>query len=718
MSQQFQPALVPLRGRRDHQFLELLCHSFLQPSFCIMLFAAACSAQHCVSTVFMAGVCMSFGLILTTTLRSPVVFCHGASFDIGASEAPLMPLPAADFSQSFCAFLQSLLNRLGPKSKRSPGTACFAQLLSADHFDHDFFASRWTPEARVGVASPATSGASSEAKHRRLQSTCGLPMQCLHPRIMLSTSLCSANMLVFLFSHMFLHTALMQNFSPNMSVWNRLPLATFDAPQELSLLICALALDLIGGRTALLLSLCAYSGVMCSIFSRQRQVTTIAEFFFTMAALACSSCRCCSFSCLQRAQLATCLCAPVFQIFALKRVEGLPGPPACRSVPTPWSLALSVLCIDKLGLAFRLAFDRLPGHFCGWCLIFMLLRIDCCLHWFTCASLLAAPASVRSNTGPPLGGCYFYTAARGLCAPLAQVSQSQVVSSSTYLHGVPWCSLLLPAPALAVCVVFVCCLRCLRWPFWAVQLRPSLPDWCMSLPRSLWMLCAVQRGWHALRRILGILLGVALAICLRDRPRKPRPLPKVQPRVQPVPQRTMTVMTRQAAPAQWLLRRPNPGRGPRRVPSNDAGPSAAPRSQLGHRPPSPPAPQAAATPPLPVIWSVLQVLSVGLRSFTRPRKTRAVPYRRRLRSSQRRGLLLIALLLSLRCVFDCASTGRLPASPRHGLCHAARDSAARCWSGQLCAARAISSSFAIVPRGHNRRHSTSSSRLGLAWLAM
>ena len=313
MSQQFQPALVPLRGRRDHQILELLCHSFLQPSFCIMLFAAACSAQHCVSTVFMAGVCMSFGLILTTTLRSLVVFCHGASFDTGASEAPLMPLPAANFSQSFCAFLQSLLNRLGPKSKRSPGTACFAQLLSADHFDHDFFASRWTPEARVGVASPATSGASSEAKHRRLQSTCGLPMQCLNPRIMLSTSLCSANMLVFLFSHMFLHTALMQNFSPNMSVWNRLPLAAFDAPQELSLLICALALDLVGGRTALLLSLCAYSGVTCSIFGRQRQVSTIAELFFTLAALACSSCCGCPISCLQRAQPATCLCAPVFR---------------------------------------------------------------------------------------------------------------------------------------------------------------------------------------------------------------------------------------------------------------------------------------------------------------------------------------------------------------------------------------------------------------------
>ena len=198
-----------------------------------------------------------------------------------------------------------------------------------------------------------------------------------------------------------------------------------------------------------------------------------------------------------------------FQIFALKRVEGLPGPPACRSVPPPWSLALPALCMAKLGLAFRLAFDRLPGHFCGWCLIFMLSMIDCCLHWFTCVSLLAAPASVRSSSGPPLGGCYFYTAARGSCAPLAQVSQSRVVSSSTYLHGVPWCSPLLPAPALDVCVVFLCCLRCLRWPFWAVQLRPFLPVWCMSMPRSLWLLCAFQRGWHALRRILGILLRSA-----------------------------------------------------------------------------------------------------------------------------------------------------------------------------------------------------------------
>ena len=182
-------------------------------------------------------------------------------------------------------------------------------------------------------------------------------------------------------------------------------------------------------------------------------------------------------------------------------------------------------------------------------------------------------------------------------------------------------------------------------------------------------------------------------------------------RAQPVPQRTMTAMTRQAAPAQRLLRHPNPGRdprpprGPRRAPNNDAGRSAAPRSQLGHRPPSPPAPQAAATPHLPLLWSVLQVLSVDLRSFIRPRKTRAVPYRRRLRSSQRRGLLLITLVLSLRCVFDCASAGRLPASPRHGPYPVARDSAVRCWSGQLCAARAISSSCAIVPRGHNRRHS-------------
>ena len=164
-----------------------------------------------------------------------------------------MPSLTANLSQSFCAFLQSLLNRLGPKSKRSPGTAWFAQLLSADHLDNTFFASRWTPEARVGVASPATLGASSEAKH---QSTCGLPMQCLNPRTLLSTSLCSVNMLVFLFSHVFLHTPLMQIFSPNMSIWNRLPLAAFDTPQELSLLICALAIKLAGGRMAFLFTAC------------------------------------------------------------------------------------------------------------------------------------------------------------------------------------------------------------------------------------------------------------------------------------------------------------------------------------------------------------------------------------------------------------------------------------------------------------------------------
>ena len=85
---------------------------------------------------------MSFCLILMTTLRSLVVFCHGASFDVGASEAPLMPHFALKLSQPFWVLLQSLLNRLGPKSKRSPGTACFAQLLSADHTDNNFFASR------------------------------------------------------------------------------------------------------------------------------------------------------------------------------------------------------------------------------------------------------------------------------------------------------------------------------------------------------------------------------------------------------------------------------------------------------------------------------------------------------------------------------------------------------------------------------------------------
>ena len=705
MSQQFQPALVSLRGWRDHQILELLCHSFLQPSFCIMLFAAACSAQQCVSAVFMAGVCMSFCLILTTTLRSLVVFCRGASFDIGASEAPLMPPLAANISQSFRAFLQSLLNRLGPKSKRSPGTACFAQLLSADHIDNNFFASRWTPEARVGVASPATSGASSEAKHRRYQSTCGLPMQCLNPRIMLSTSLCSAIMPVFLFSRVFLHTAFMQIFSPNMSAWYRLPPAAVVLPQELPLFACAFEHELAGGRMAFLFPLRANAGVLCSILGRQRLIPNIAKILFTLAALACYPFRCCLIFNLQRARLATCLCAPTFQILALKRVGGLPATPACRSVPLPRFFALLVRCLWQLGVVLRTTLSWL--HLCGWCPILMMLVCGCCLHWLACVSLLAAPASVRSRCGSSPGGCCFCVAARCLCAPLAQVPQPRVVSSIKCLRSASWRQPLLSMQALDAYMIFLCCFRCLRRAFWPAKLRPPQPVWCMSMPRSLRLLCAFIGGWRVLRRVLGILLCVALVLCLKGRPRKPKPEPLARA---PLATRWPTrKTTHPAASAQRLPRPPGPGldprslRGPSRAPNNDASPSPVHRSQLGPSPPSPPAPQTAATPHLPVLWSALTVLKEGRRYLFRPPTSRAKTCSRRLHPPQRRGLLLITLILSLWCVPNWASTGRLPVSYRRGPCHVAHDSAVRCWSGQLCAARATFSSCAFVPYGHNRQ---------------
>ena len=515
MEQQLQPALVPLRGRYDHLLPAQFCHSFLQPSFCIMLFAAACSAQACVSAVLLAGVCMSFCLILTTTLRSLVVFCHGAS---GASEAPLMPHFALKLSQSCWVLLQSLLNRLGPKSKRSPGTACFAQLLSADHIDNNFFAGRWTPEARVGVASPATSGASSEAKHRRLQSTCGLQMQCLNPRIMLSTSLCSANMLVFLFSHMFLHTALMRIFSPNMSLWHRLPPAADDLSQELSLLTCVPACDLVSGRTVILLPCCAFAGALCRIIGQQCHIFKNTEFSFLSAALACLSCCRCLLVWLQRAHFMTCLRAPVSQTFAFKWVGGSPDPLIGCSVPLRWSFALPLLCRWKLSLDSRPAFGRLPRRLCGWYLVHIPLLSACCLHWLTCVSLLAAPASVRFSCGSPLGGCSSYIAARCLGAPPAQDPLPWAVLSSTRLHGASRCSPSLPAPAIETddFVTLPCCFRYLRRTFWVSKLGPSQASWCMSVPQSPWLLYAFLSGWLALRRVLGILLGVVLFVCLRD----------------------------------------------------------------------------------------------------------------------------------------------------------------------------------------------------------
>ena len=365
-----------------------------------------------------------------------------------------MPPFAANLSQSSCALLKSLVNRL------SPGTTCFAQLPFADHFDNNIFASRWTPEARVGVASPATSGASSEAKHRRHQSTCGLPMQCLNPRTMLSTSLCSASMPVFLFSHVFLHTAFMQIFSPNMSTWYRSSPAVVALPQALSLFPCALAHELAGSRMAFLSSPRANAGELCNILGRQRLISNIAKISFALAALACSSCCRCLFFNLQRARPATCLCAPAFQILALKWVGGLPATPACRSLPLPQFLALLVLYLWKLGLVLRLALGWLLWYFCSWCLIPQMLVSDCCLHQLACVSLLAAPASVRSRCGSSPGGCCVCIAARCLCAPLAQAHQPRIVSSSTYLYGASWCQPFLCMSALVVFMPFLSCLRC------------------------------------------------------------------------------------------------------------------------------------------------------------------------------------------------------------------------------------------------------------------
>ena len=710
MKQQLQSALVPLRERRNHLILAQLCHCFLQPSFCIMLFAAACSAQPCVRTVPLAGVCMSYCLISKTTLRSLVVFCHGASFDVGASEAPLMPHFAHKLIQSLWVLLQSLLNRLGPKSKRSPGTACFAPLLSADHIDNNFFASRWTPEARVGVASPATSGASSEAKHRRYRSTCGLQMQCLSPRIMLSASLCSALMPVFLFSRMFLHTAFMQIFSPIMSTGYRSPPAAVVLLQAQLRLARAFEQELAAGRRSFLFQLSAIVGVLCGIPGRQHQISSIAKMPFTLAALACYPFCWCLIFILQRARSVTCLCAPTFQILALKREGGLPASPACRLVSSTQFSASFVWCLWRLGVVLRTALSLL--HLCSWCLTRLLLVGGGCLHWLACDSLLAAPASVRSSCGLSLGGCCFCVAARCFCAPLAQVLRSWAASSVRYFCSAPWFQPLPLPSAMVVCMLLLlslCCLRCLRWAFRPAQRNLSQPAWYMSTPRSLELLCAFFGGWCVLRRVLAALLCVVLAVCLKGQPRKPKPSLLERARVA-VPWE-MKMMTPLAASAQRLSRPPGPGldqgspRGPSRAPSKDVSPSPVRRSRLDPRPPCLPAPRAAATLHPLVLWSALTALYTGHRYLIRPPAFRTMMCSRRLSSPQRRGLLFITMLFSLSCVPIWPPAGLPPNRCRCGSCRVAHDSVPRCWSVHLSVARVTFSSYAFAPTGRNRQRS-------------
>ena len=711
MEQQLQPAPVPLRGRRDHLILVQFCRSLLQPSFCIMLFAAACSAQQYVSTVFLAGVCMSFCLILTTTLRSLVVFCHGASFDTGASEAPLMPHFAPKLSQSLWALLQSLLNRLGPKSKRSPGTACFAQLLFADHFDNTFFASRWTPEARVGVASPATSGASSEAKHRRYRSTCGLQMQCLNPRIMLSASLCSALMPVFLFSRMFLHTALMQIFSPIMSTRYRSPPAAVVLLQAQLRFAQAFVQELAAGGRPFIFPLCALAGELCDLTGRQHQTARIANMPFTLAALACSPlCRCLIFIS-QRAWFATCLCAPTFQILALKREGGSPASPACCLVSPTQLYASFVWCLWQLGVVLRIALNSL--HLCCWCLAYLLPVSDGCMYWIACVSLLAAPASVRSSCGLSLSGCCFCVAARCFCAPLAQVPQPWDVPSIRYFCSVPWC-LPLPLPsAMVVCMPLLfstCCLRCLRLAFWPAQRDLPQPAWHMSTPWSPELLCVFFGGWCILRRALEVLLRVVLALCLKGQPRKPKPSLLARARVV-VPWAMKTKMMTPLASAQRLSRPPGPDldqgtpRGPSRVPSKDVSPSPVRNDRLDPRPPCLPTPRAVATLHPLVLWSALTALYAGHRCSIRPPTFRATMCSRRLSSPQRRGLLFLTMFLSLCCVPIWPPAGLLPNRCRCGSCHVAHGSVPRCWSVQPSVAHVTFSCYAFAPTGRNRQRS-------------
>ena len=712
MEQQLQPAPVPLRGRRDHLILAQFCRSLLQPSFCIMLFAAACSAQQYVSTVFLAGVCMSFCLILTTTLRSLVVFCHGASFDTGASEAPLMPHFALKLSQSLWALLQSLLNRLGPKSKRSPGTACFAQLLFADHIDNNFFASRWTPEARVGVASPATSGASSEAKHRRYRSTCGLQMQCLSPRIMLSASLCSALMPVFLFSRMFLHTALMQIFSPIMSTRYRSPPAAVVLLQAQLRFAHAFVQELAADGRPFIFPLCALAGELCDLTGRQHQTASIANMPFTLAALACSPlCRCLIFI-LQRAWFVTCLCAPTFQILALKREGGSPASPACRLVSSTQLYASFVWCLWQLGVVLRIALNSL--HLCCWCLAYLLSVSDGCMYWIACVSLLAAPASVRSSCGLSLGGCCFCVAARCFCAPLAQVPQPWDVPSIRYFCSAPWCLPLPLPPAMVVCMPLLfstCCLRCLRLAFWPAQRDLPQPAWHMSTPWSPELLCVFFGGWCILRRALEVLLRVVLALCLKGQPRKPKPSLLARARVV-VPWAMKTkMMTPLAASAQRLSRPPGPDldqgtpRGPSRVPSKDVSPSPVRNNRLDPRPPCLPTPRAVATLHPLVLWSALTALYAGHRCSIRPPTFRATMCSRRLSSPQRRGLLFLTMFLSLCCVPIWPPAGLLPNRCRCGSCHVAHGSVPRCWSVQPSVAHVTFSCYAFAPTGRNRQRS-------------
>ena len=374
---------------------------------------------------------------------------------------------------------------------------------------------------------------------------------------MLSASLCSALMPVFLFSRMFLHTALMQIFSPIMSTGYRSPPAAVVLLQAQLRLARAFEQELAAGRRSFLFPLRAIAGVLCGIPERQHQISSIAKMPFTLAALACYPLGRCLIFILQRARPVTCLCAPTFQILALKREGVLPASPTCRLVSSTQLSASFVRCLWQLGVVLRIALSLL--HLCSWCLTRLRLVGGGCLHWLACVSLLAAPASVRSSCGLSLGGCCFCVAARCFCAPLAQVLQPWDVSSIRYFCSAPWCQPLPLPPAMVVCMLLLltlCCLRCLRWAFWPAQRNLPRPAWYMSTPRSPELLRVFFGGWCVLRRVLEVLLCVVLALCLKGQPRKPKPNLLARARV--AAPWEMKMMTPLAASAQRLSRPPRP----------------------------------------------------------------------------------------------------------------------------------------------------------------